>query len=130
MPITVGGRKQHQGKNARSSCMPWRGTWGPLSDGRSRVSRLAKRIEKELIDELKPTTPRQRRATRRAAELEALEEQTAKTMGTDPKATRRALTALARAADSKIAQVKASSNGQREPEFDPAAALAKQRSEP
>ncbi len=121
------GKSQHQ--NIHTSCMPWRGTWGPLSDGRSRVSRLAKRIEKELIDELKPTTPRQRRATRRAAELEALEEQTAKTMGTDPKATRRALTALARAADSKIAQVKASSNGQREPEFDLAADLAKQRIE-
>ena len=121
------GKSQHQ--NARASRMPWRGTWGPLSDGRSRVSRLAKRIEKELIDELKPTTPRQRRAIRRAAELEALEEQTAKTMGTDPKATRRALTALARAADSKIAQVKASNNGQREPEFDLAAELAKQRIE-
>lgn len=98
--------------NTRGWRAPWRGTWGPLSDGRSKISRLAREIEEELVEELKPTTPRQRRAIRRAAELEALEEQTAKTMGTDPKATRRTLTALARAVEAKLAPVRASGNGQ------------------
>jgi hypothetical protein len=109
--------------------MPWQGSWGPLSDHRSKISRLVRRIEEELVEEHRPNTPRQRRLLRRAAILEALAVQTADTLGVDPKATKRSLTALERAADAKIAQVKASSNGQREPEFDPAADLAKQRIE-
>ena len=103
-----------QRKNARKLGMPWRGTWGPLSYHRSRISRLVRGIEKEMIEEHEPSTPRQRRLLRRAAILEALAVQTADEMGVNPKATRRALTALERAADSKIAQVRAYSNGQRE----------------
>ncbi len=97
----------------------WKGTWGPLNDPRSKISRLARKIETELVEEHKPRTPRQQRLLRRAAKLEALAEQTADTLGFDPKATKRSLTALERAADNKIAQVRASSNGQRERRMSP-----------
>ncbi len=129
---------RNQRKNARSLGRSWKGTWGVLSDGRSRIARLAKKIEQELVKEHlgsethNPETgkrhtdkPRQRRLLRRAAKLEALAEQTADTLGVDPKATKRSLTALERAADNKIAQVKASGNGQREPVFDPVAEFGK-----
>ena len=116
-----------QSGNGPDSRMPWRGDWGPLNDGRSRISRLARRIEEELVRDLKPNTERQHRLLRRAAVLEALAVQTSDTLGTDPKATKRSLTALERAADAKVAQVRASGNG-RKPE-DVAAALARLRQE-
>ena len=135
--------QEGQCQDAPSLCKAWRGTWGPLTDGRSRLGRLVKEIEQELVKEHlgsethDPTTgkrhtdkPRQRRLLRRAAKLEALAEQTADTLGVDPKATKRSLTALERAADNKIAQVRASFNGRREPAFDPVAAFGKKGIDP
>ena len=108
------GQDKSQRENAHTFRKSWRGTWGPLSDGRSKISRRAKEIEEEMVKEYGPTTPRQRRTLRRAAKLEALAEQTADSLGVDPKATKRSLTALERAADAKVAQVRSSGNGQRD----------------
>jgi hypothetical protein len=87
---------------------PWRGRWGPLSDGNSRLARRALRIERELLGlpEFREPTPRQRRLLRRAAVLEALAEQTAATLGDDPKSTKRSLTALEKAAAAKLAEAR------------------------
>ncbi len=107
----------------------WRGTWGPLNDYRSRLGRLVKAIEKELVAEYGPITARQRRIVKNVARLEALAVMTGDEMGNDPKATRRALTSLERAAVSKLGQLKASFNGRREPAFDPVATFEKPRGE-
>lgn len=93
--------------NTRGWRAPWRRTWGPLSDGRSRLSKLAKDIEAELVEELKPTTAYQRRQVGRAARLEALAEATGLSIGTDPKATPRRLTGLEKAAMMKLAPLRA-----------------------
>ena len=90
----------------------WRKTWGPLSDGRSRISRRVRVIEVEMVNEYKPTTPRQCRIIRQAAVLEALGEQTIDTLGEDPKSTKRTLTALMKSANAKLAPLRAASNGQ------------------
>ena len=82
---------------------PWRHTWGPLSDGRSRLSRLARRIEGELSLAYVITTPLQRRRSRSAARLMALAEMTMLNIGKDRKATRRTLTALQGAAARELA---------------------------
>lgn len=96
---------------------PWRRTWGPLSDARSRISRRVRVIEVEMVNEYKPTTPRQRRVIRQAAVLEALGEQTIDTLGEDPKSTRRTLTALMKSANARLAPLRAASNGHERDEF-------------
>ncbi len=115
-----------KGPNLRKA---WRGTWGPLNDYRSRLGRLVKAIEKELVAEYGPITARQCRIIKNVARLEALAVMTGDEMGNDPKATRRTLTALERAAVSKLGQLKASFNGRREPAFDPVATFEKLRGE-
>ena len=97
--------------NTRGWRAPWRGTWGVLSDGRSQISRRVCVIEVEMVNEYKPTTPRQCRIIRQAAVLEALGEQTIDTLGHDPKSTRRTLTALMKSANAKLAPLRAASNG-------------------
>jgi hypothetical protein len=92
---------------------PWRGRWGPLSDGNSRLARRALKIERELLalPEFQAPTPRQRRLLRRAAVLEALAEQTAATLGDDAKSTKRSLTALEKTAAAKLAEARACAVG-------------------
>ncbi len=99
--------------NTRGWRAPWRGMWGPMADGRTRLAKLAKRIELELIEEFNPRTPHHRRLARRAAILQALAEMTSHTLGADPKSTRRTLTALEKAADSKLGPLRAVNNGHR-----------------
>ena len=53
--------------NTRGWRAAWRGTWGVLGDGRSRISRRVRVIEVEMVNEYKPTTPRQCRIIRQAA---------------------------------------------------------------
>ncbi len=101
-----------QGANGKGSRTPWRGGWGPLGDGRSKLARLARQIERELLEADHPATAHHRRLVRRSACLEALAEACGAQLGSDPKATRRALTALEKAADSKLAPLRASRNNQ------------------
>lgn len=117
--------------NTKGWTAPWRRGWGPLSDGRSKLARLAKKIEEEMVAEYRPLTPHQRRQVRRAAILEALAEATGAQLGSDPKATRRTLTALEKTAESKLAALRARRNGHGEDgPFDLAVELARQRSVP
>jgi hypothetical protein len=85
--------------NTKGWRAPWRRTWGSLSDGRSKVSRRARKHEKDLVDRYQPRTPDEKRQVRRAAELQALADQTVGEMGKNPRATPRRLTALERTAD-------------------------------
>src|SRR5262249_44983440 len=81
----------------------WRGHWGDFTDGRSKLSRLALRIERELLLEYSAVTPLHRRRVTAAARFMALAEQTLLAIGTDRKATRRAVTALQLSADRQLA---------------------------
>ena len=90
---------------------PWRQQWGPITDGHSKLARLARKIELELIEEHNPKTPHHHRLVRRAAILQALAEQTSATLGADPKSTRRTLTALERSAEAKLAPLRVARNG-------------------
>ncbi len=114
----------------RSNRVEWKGTWGPLNDYRSKLGRLVKAIEKELTEEHGPFTERQRRIAKSVARLEALATMTGDEMGKDPKATRRTLSALERAALSRLTQLKSSLTGRREPAFDPVAEFGKKGIEP
>jgi hypothetical protein len=92
----------------------WTGSWGPLSDGRSKLSRRARKIEQELTAEYQPRTDFQRRQVKAAARLYALADEVADGIGTRPKCTRRTLTALERS-EGKLAQLRAIQNGQPSP---------------
>ena len=81
---------------------PWRGQWGPMADPHSRLGRLAKRITEDLNMEYDDTRPVAALLIRRAARLLALSESTLDQVGTDPKASRRAASALAAAADRSL----------------------------
>lgn len=83
----------------------WRRTWGPFTDGRSRLSRLAARIEAEILAEYVVGTALERRRVRQAAQLMALSEQTMARLDTDPKSTRRLAAVLARQSEMKLARL-------------------------
>lgn len=84
---------------------PWRGQWGGFGDGHTRLSYLARRIECELSEAYITDTPLRARLVRRAARYEALAEATLDQIGTDPKATKRAVTALQGTADRLLSRV-------------------------
>jgi hypothetical protein len=86
----------------------WRGQWGAFTDGRSKLSRLAQRIERELHDAYVIETALDRRRVRMAARYYALAEKTIQTMDVDPKAARRAATALQKVANSQLTGLRAS----------------------
>jgi hypothetical protein len=73
-----------------------------MADRRSKVSRRAQRIERELVEHYAPATAFERRKVRSAARYRALSEMTLETMGADPKSTRRAASALQAAADREL----------------------------
>jgi hypothetical protein len=85
--------------------MPWRGTWGRFDDGRSKLSALARRIEKEYRQVYAVDTLIAARRVRQASKYAALAEQTLLRIGLDKKATRRAVVGLQAAADRLLAQV-------------------------
>ena len=111
--------------------MPWRGGWGALGDGRSKISRLRKQIDAVLTEEYQPRSSHARRQVRRAATLAALCEATGASIGSDPKATPRRLTGLERAASGVLAKLdrdrEASQNGRGQ---DPAQLWAELRGGP
>jgi hypothetical protein len=74
-----------------------------MADGRSKVRRLADKIMRELEVEYVAETDLAHRRMRAAAEYLALAEKTRRTIGSDPKATRRAASQLERVAEAKLA---------------------------
>ena len=75
----------------------WAGGWGQVTNGMSRLGRLSRRIEKEILaDYEEPFSPLQRRLVRAAAEYGALAEQARASFGIDPTVTRRTITVLTR----------------------------------
>jgi hypothetical protein len=93
---------------------PWKGQWGPIDDGHSRLGRLAARILKELRLEYCADTPLAARRLRLAAAQMALAEMTLTRIGRDKKATRRVVVSYQAAADRLLAQVQAI-DGRRKP---------------
>ncbi len=68
---------------------PWRGEWGGFGDGHTRLSCLARRIEREELASFPACRLRQQ-----VARLRALAVMVEESLGSDPKATVRRLTAL------------------------------------
>ena len=83
----------------------WAGGWGPLRDGHSRLAKLARTIERELVQECQPQTALHRRLVRSAAELFALAEKERTCIGLDPKSTIRRANALEKTATARLAAV-------------------------
>jgi hypothetical protein len=90
---------------AKGTRMPWRKGWGTFGDRRTKLSRLALRIWRELAAEYVCRGPLDRRRLRAASEYLALAEKTRREIGHDSKATRRAATQLERVAESKLAML-------------------------
>ena len=86
---------------------PWQGQWGGFYDGHTRLSYLARRIEREELAAYLADTPERARLRRQAARYLALVEQMTQSLGRDPKASVRRLTALQGAADRQIARLEA-----------------------
>src|SRR5262245_66487839 len=93
--------------NGKGQRMAWKGQWGVSSDGRSRISRLARRIEVELGQVYDVGLPRVARLIKKAAEYEAYEAMTVDLIGVDPKATPRQAGRLAESAQICLAQLDA-----------------------
>jgi hypothetical protein len=89
----------------------WKGGWGPLRDGNSKLGRLARRIEREYLAELPTLNPPQRRRLRMAAKFLALATMTLDQVGVDPKCTRRAAAGLNDRGDRIIARLRAETAG-------------------
>lgn len=103
--------------NTRGWRAPWRRTWGPFTDGRSRLARLAAKIEGELRETYHTETAFERRRLRLAARYLALAEKTLGSMDVDPKATRRAATALQKVAEMQLAGLRAAVSASPEATF-------------
>src|SRR2546426_64971 len=85
--------KARRSANGQGSPTGWAGSWGPMADGRSKVRRLARRIEAELLEGYVVDMPWKARKVRSAARYTALAEATLERLGADPKATRRSAAA-------------------------------------
>ena len=92
--------------NTRGWRADWRRTWGPFTDGRSRLSRLRRQIVRELSEVYVIETAYDRRRLDLAARYLALAEKTLETLDTDPKSTRRAATSLQKVAEMQLAGLK------------------------
>lgn len=94
--------------NTRGWRAPWRGDWGPLSDGRSRLSRRKKTRASEALEELEVTNPTrlQRKRAEDYGTFKALGDMIADGIGRDPKATPRKLTALQKSAESEYRKLR------------------------
>jgi len=103
---------------------PWAGTWGPLSDGNSRLARLAARIARELAPDYDLTKPAWARRVREAAELKALAQAARAQLGVNPKVTLRQITAATMAAERLLASVARNGGKRREVPLDLARELA------
>jgi hypothetical protein len=92
---------------ARGWRAPWRGQWGGFDDGHTRLSCLARRIEREELAGYLADTPERARLRRQAARYLAMIEMVTQSIGVDPKATVRRLTALQMTADRQLARLDA-----------------------
>jgi hypothetical protein len=92
-------------RNGHGSATGWAGTWGPMGDGRSKLARLARRIERELLEVYVAATPLAARLVRAAARLSAMSEMTLLGVGQDAKCTRRGASALSAAAEKQLARL-------------------------
>jgi hypothetical protein len=92
----------------RGTSHAWAGLWGGFDDGRTKLSRTARIIERGQLGAYPPGPVR-----RRAARLLALAEMVETGIGSDPKATTRRLTALVAMAEKQIARLErtATQNG-------------------
>jgi hypothetical protein len=82
----IGGRSRgDHAENKRSFKKDWRGSWGPLADRRSRLSRQAKEYERKMLAKYRPATEDDRDMVREAAEVRALAKMMRHKVGTDPK---------------------------------------------
>jgi hypothetical protein len=86
---------------------PWRRQWGTFGDGHSKLSYLARRIEREELGDYLADTAERARLRRQAARYLALIEMVTQSIGHDPKATVRRLTALQMTADRQLARLEA-----------------------
>jgi hypothetical protein len=84
---------------------PWRGTWGPLGDRRSKVSKLAQTIEGELREEYDSRRPLAARRIEIAAAFIAAATKELKTVGVDPVATPGRASVLLRRAQRELAML-------------------------
>jgi hypothetical protein len=84
---------------------PWRRGWGGFWDGHCKVAKLAKRIEAELRATFTVEGALAARLARMSARYAALAEMTIQSIGRDPKASRRAATALQAASDRQLARL-------------------------
>ena len=84
---------------------PWRGDWGPISDYHSRLGRLARRIELQLLVEYDGTRPLWASRIREAAELKAHAQRARSLLGVDPKVTLRSITVATMVAERLLARV-------------------------
>jgi hypothetical protein len=90
----------------------WKGEWGPLRDGHSRLGRLAKTIEREILDELPADlSPLLRRRVKAVAAAGALAEMARQTFGVDPKVTRRTVTVAERHFAAELARLRDTTPG-------------------
>jgi hypothetical protein len=90
---------------------PWLKQWGSFEDGHSRISNLARRIERELALEYPVPTDLAKRRRRRAARLLAQAEMTMALIGVDEKATPRREMLLRRAAELELKRLAMQAQG-------------------
>ena len=83
----------------------WAGDWGPLSDRRSRLSRLKERIERDLVAKYQPKTELDRVKIEQAAQLRALATASGSSLGVDLKPTAGRFGKLLRIADGSEARI-------------------------
>ncbi len=91
---------------SRGSRHPWVGDWGNFSDGRSKLSCLARRIETEELASYRGDTPERARIKRQASRFLALVEMVSVQLGTE-KNTPRRLTARQGSADRQLKRLDA-----------------------
>jgi hypothetical protein len=99
------GTNGHPG-NGRGRHEVWQGGWGILADARSRISRVARRIEGELKQKYEVVTAWDERTVKMAAAYQALAEQTMASLGRAREATPRTLWRYQRAAAGLVAQLR------------------------
>jgi hypothetical protein len=96
-------RAAPHGPNGHSSATGWAGLWGPLSDGRSRLARRAKRLARAELDKLGigAPTPLQWAQAREVGDFLAIRDMVKAGIGLDPSCTIRRLTAVAKSAEAE-----------------------------
>jgi hypothetical protein len=101
VPVRVNALVNGRAPYTRGWLAPWRGQWGPLADGHSRLGRERKRQEARLLQEYPGQDPLDLR--REAAELRAIAAMIRAQFGLDAKVTVRKVTAVQKTAAMTLA---------------------------